>query len=177
MPRVRMFLPLIGFAVLAGLLWRGLSLDPNHMPSALTDRAFPEFEALTLDGTPVRRSDLLGQVALVNVWATWCPTCAAEHAFLNRLSEQGMTIFGIDYKDDSDAARRWIDTRGNPYRLIVTDPDGRLGIDLGVTGAPETYLIDANGVVRHRHQGALEERVWRNEFVPRIEQLTGATLP
>lgn len=173
MQRLRLFLPLLGFAVLAGLLWRGLSLDPNHMPSALADRPFPEFEASTLDGSTVRRADLLGRTALVNVWATWCPSCATEHAFLNRLAEQGVPIFGIDYKDDTEKARRWIAVRGDPYELIIDDPDGRLGIDLGVTGAPETYLIDAAGVVRHRHQGALDEQVWRKEFAPRIEHISG----
>ncbi len=171
MQRLRLFLPLIGFAVLAGLLWRGLALDPNHMPSALANRPFPEFTALSLDGVPVSRADLLGRPALVNVWATWCPSCAAEHAFLNRLAADGVTIYGIDYKDDADEARRWIAERGNPYRLIVADPDGRLGIELGVTGAPETYLIDASGVVRHRYQGALDERVWQDEFAPLFERL------
>ncbi len=171
MQRLRLFLPLIGFAVLAVLLWRGLALDPNHMPSALANRPFPEFTALTLDGRPVGRADLLGRPALVNVWATWCPSCATEHAFLNRLAADGVTIYGIDYKDDADAARRWIAERGNPYRLIVADPDGRLGIDLGVTGAPETYLIDADGVVRQRYQGALDQRVWQREFAPLFERL------
>lgn len=172
MQRWRLFLPLIGFALLAGLLWRGLSLDPNHMPSALEGRPFPEFSALTLDGVEVRRADLLGQPALVNVWATWCPSCAAEHAFLNGLASRGVPIYGIDYKDDADDARHWIRQRGDPYRLTITDPDGKIGIDLGVTGAPETYLIDAQGVVRHRYQGALDERIWRNQFAARFEALS-----
>lgn len=174
---VRMFLPLIGFVVLAGLLWRGLALDPNHMPSALENRPFPDFAAFTLDGDEVRRADLLGQVALVNVWATWCPSCAAEHAFLNGLARDGVVIFGIDYKDDTDEARNWITARGNPYRLIVADPKGRLGIDLGVTGAPETYLIDAGGVIRHRYQGALDERVWQREFEPLLQRLAAERTP
>ena len=106
MQRLRLFLPLIAFAVLALLLWRGLSLDPNHMPSALEDRPFPQFTARTLTGDPVSREDLLGGVALVNVWATWCPSCAAEHAYLNELARTGVTIFGLNYKDDSAAARR-----------------------------------------------------------------------
>jgi len=175
--RLRLFLPLIVFAVLALLLWRGLSLDPNHMPSALEDRPFPAFSAETLEGAAVSRADLLGEVALVNVWATWCPSCAAEHAYLNELARAGVRIFGINYKDDVEAARRWIATKGDPYRLNIVDADGRLGIDLGVTGAPETYLIDATGLVRLRYQGPLDARVWREQFEPLIARLGGGAAP
>lgn len=177
MQRLRLFLPLIAFAVLALLLWRGLSLDPNHMPSALEDRPFPQFTARTLAGDAVSREDLLGGVALVNVWATWCPSCAAEHAYLNELARTGVTIFGLNYKDDSAAARRWIETRGDPYRLNIVDDSGRLGIDLGVTGAPETYLIDAEGIVRLRYQGPLDARVWREQFEPLIARLGAGATP
>lgn len=177
MQRLRLFLPLIAFAVLALLLWRGLSLDPNHMPSALEDRPFPQFTARTLAGDAVSREDLLGAVALVNVWATWCPSCAAEHAYLNELARTGVTIFGLNYKDDSAAARRWIETRGDPYQLNIVDDSGRLGIDLGVTGAPETYLIDAAGIVRLRYQGPLDARVWREQFEPLIARLGAGATP
>jgi cytochrome c biogenesis protein CcmG, thiol:disulfide interchange protein DsbE len=169
MRRLRLFLPLIVFAVLAVLLWRGLALDPNHMPSALEDRPLPEFTAASLAGGQLTRSDLLGQVALLNVWATWCPSCAAEHAYLNELAQAGVAIFGINYKDEPDAARRWLAQRGDPYRLNILDESGRLGLDLGVTGAPETYLIDAAGIVRLRHQGPLDARVWREQFRPLID--------
>jgi len=172
MQRLRLFLPLIVFAVLAALLWRGLSLDPNHMPSALENRPLPDFAARTLDGADVRSADLRGQVALLNVWATWCPSCAAEHAYLNQLAQTGVAIFGVNYKDDADAARRWLAERGNPYRMNIVDDAGHLGLDLGVTGAPETYLIDAAGIVRFRYQGPLDATVWREEFQPRIAALS-----
>lgn len=171
MSRLRLFLPLLIFALLAVLLFRGLFLDPNYMPSALESKPLPDFTAPTLAGPEVRRADLVGRVALLNVWATWCPSCAAEHAYLNTLAQSGVTIYGINYKDDPEAARRWIAERGDPYRINVLDESGRLGIDLGVTGAPETYLIDAAGVVRLRFQGPLDERVWREQFQPLISSL------
>ena len=174
MPRLRLFVPLIVFVVLALLLWRGLSLDPNHMPSALENRPLPAFEARTLDGEPIRSEDLRGQPALLNVWATWCPSCAAEHAYLNELAREGVTIFGLNYKDDAEAARRWVAEKGDPYRVNIVDDSGRLGLDLGVTGAPETYLIDAQGVVRFRYQGPLDARVWQEKFLPRMQALQSA---
>lgn len=177
MQRLRLFLPLIVFAVLAVLLFRGLSLDPNHMPSALENRALPDFTAPTLAGTEVRRDDLLGQPALLNVWATWCPSCAAEHAYLNELARSGVAIFGINYKDDPEAARRWVAQRGDPYRVNILDESGRLGLDLGVTGAPETYLIDAAGIVRLRYQGPLDAAVWQEQFQPLIDGMKAEPKP
>lgn len=166
MSRLRLFIPLLVFVGLAALFWRGLSLDPNYMPSALENRPLPAFAADTLEGTPITDSDLRGAPLLLNVWATWCPTCAAEHAYLNELARRGIRIYGINYKDDAAAARRWIETRGNPYVANILDPAGRLGLDLGVTGAPETYLVDGEGIVHLRHQGPVDERVWRTVFEP-----------
>lgn len=171
MPRLRLFLPLLVFMILAVLLWRGLSLDPNYMPTALEDRPLPAFKLSTLDGQSVTEQDLLGSVALINVWATWCPSCQVEHAYLNELKRAGVVIYGINYKDEPDGARRWLREKGNPYRLNVVDSDGRLGVDLGVTGAPETYLIDAAGVVHLRFQGPVDERIWRENIQPLIAQL------
>jgi len=173
MSRFRLFLPLLVFVVMAVLLWRGLSLDPNYMPSALENRPLPEFAAQTLDGREVSQRDLVGEIALINVWATWCPSCHVEHAYLNRLAAAGVVIYGINYKDDSQAAQRWLAEKGDPYRFNVIDESGRLGLDLGATGAPETYLIDAAGVVRLRYQGPMDERVWNTTFLPLIESLTG----
>lgn len=171
MGRLRLFLPLVVFVVLAVLLWRGLSLDPNYMPSALVDRPLPAFSLPTLDGRPVTAEELVGEVALINVWATWCPSCHVEHAYLNQLARQGVVIFGINYKDEVDAARSWLADKGDPYRLNIVDAEGRLGLDLGVTGAPETYVIDRNGIVRMRYQGPLDERVWQRKLLPLVEEL------
>jgi cytochrome c biogenesis protein CcmG/thiol:disulfide interchange protein DsbE len=171
MGRLRLFLPLLVFTVLAVFLWRGLSLDPNYMPSALVDRPLPSFSLPTLDGREVTADELLGEVALINVWATWCPSCHAEHAYLNQLAGQGVVIFGVNYKDEVDAARSWLASKGDPYRLNIVDADGRLGLDLGVTGAPETYVIDRNGIVRMRYQGPVDERVWQRELRPLVEEL------
>lgn len=171
MGRLRLYIPLLVFFALALLLWRGLSLDPNYMPSALENRPLPAFTLPTLDGRSVSERDLRGDIALVNVWATWCPSCHVEHAYLNALAREGVLIYGINYKDEPDAARRWLAEKGDPYRFSVVDTSGRLGLDLGVTGAPETYLLDAQGVVRLRHQGPVDERVWRTRLLPLIEEL------
>lgn len=168
MARLRTFIPLLVFVALALLLWRGLSLDPNHMPSALEGRPLPAFRAQTLDGGEVSDADLRGRPALLNVWATWCPTCAAEHAYLNQLAARGVVVHGLVYKDDPEKARRWIAEKGNPYDVLILDDAGRIGIDLGVTGAPETYVLDAEGVIRLRHQGPVDERVWQRKIAPAL---------
>lgn len=166
--------PLAGFLLLLGLLAGGLSNDPRELPSALIDKPLPAFRAERLDapGQTVTAADLSGEVALLNVWATWCPTCRAEHEFLHRLvRDRQMTIYGINYKDNRAEALDWLATLGDPYRFNVYDEQGQLGIDLGVYGAPETYLLDANGTIRYRHVGELNERVWQREFVPRLAAL------
>lgn len=171
MERLRLFIPLLVFAALALLFWRGLSLDPNYMPSALENRPVPPFTAKTLEGGSISDAELRGAPLLLNVWATWCPSCAAEHAYLNELSRRGVRIYGINYKDDPASAQRWIESKGNPYVANILDPEGRLGLDLGVTGAPETYLLDGAGIVHLRHQGPVDERVWRTVFEPAIASL------
>ena len=114
-----------------------------------------------LDQTNIDKSALPAQPMLVNVWATWCPTCKAEHAFLNQLAQLGITIVGINYKDDDAKARTWLDAYGNPYAFNITDPDGKLGLELGVYGAPETFLVDSQGIIRGKHVGDLNARVWQ----------------
>jgi len=170
MTRLKLFIPLIVFLVLAALLWRGLSLDPNYMPSALESKPLPTFSMQTLAGEQVSDADLRGDYAIVNVWATWCPSCHVEHAYLNLLAKQGVIIFGINYKDDPQAARDWLTQRGDPYRFNIVDQEGQLGLDMGVTGAPETYLLSPDGTVLLRHQGPLDARVWAREFEPLIQR-------
>lgn len=182
MQRLKLFLPLLIFVVLAGFFFvvqkriGSGDYDPQNMPSALLDKPMPAFELPDLlSGEPTTGAAMNGRIALVNVWATWCPSCHYEHPFLVRLAEQGVFILGVDYKDEPEKARQWLQEKGNPYAAVVDDRAGGLGLDLGVTGAPETYLIDSHGVVRLRYQGPLDERVWRETLQPMIERLQGET--
>lgn len=173
MNRLKLFVPLIIFAVLAVLFWRGLSLDPTAMPSSRIDDPVPAFSLRTVRDADVRITEqaMKGEVSLVNVWATWCAACRIEHPFLVELAEQGVPIYGINYKDDVEEAKRWLAQLHDPYRLSVVDQDGRLGVDLGVFGAPETYVVDKNGVIRYRHVGVVDQRVWDDKLGPLVERL------
>ncbi|CDZ92915.1 MULTISPECIES: DsbE family thiol:disulfide interchange protein [Pseudomonadaceae] len=173
MKRLLMLLPLLVFLTVAVFLYRGLFLDPSELPSALIDKPVPEFSLPSLENPErmLSAADFKGEAALINVWATWCPTCRAEHEMLNQLAGQGVVVYGVNYKDDSEAARRWLNELGNPYRLNVEDPEGSLGINLGVYGAPETFLIDKNGVIRHKYVGAIDQRVWREQLAPLYQEL------
>ena len=168
MSRIALFVPLVVFLALAVLLWRGLSLDPTDMPSALIDRPLPEFELprLTQPEQTLSSSDLVGKPFLLNVWATWCIACRAEHPFLIELANMGVPIYGVNYKDDSDMARQWLGDLGNPYRANIVDAKGDLGMDLGVFGAPETYVVDARGVIQYKHVGVVDEKVWVDRIAP-----------
>lgn len=150
-----------------------LALDPSALPSALIGKPVPDFAEPMLEDPQrtVTQEDLKGDVALLNVWATWCPTCRAEHSYFNKLAEQGVLIYGVNYKDESQAARDWLDELGNPYRYSIEDRLGSMGINLGVYGAPETFLIDADGIIHYKYIGAVDERVWRDQLGPRYQAL------
>jgi cytochrome c biogenesis protein CcmG/thiol:disulfide interchange protein DsbE len=170
--RLKLFLPLGLFALLAALLFRGLSLDPQALPSALIDKPLPQFSLPTLEQNgSISAQDISGEPMLLNVWATWCISCRVEHPYLQRLSDSGVAIYGINYKDDPVAARSWLKDLGDPYRANIVDAQGTLGLDLGVYGAPETYFIDASGVVRYRHVGVIDERVWQGRLKAVYESL------
>lgn len=170
--RLKLFLPLILFIVLAIFLVRGLSLDPKELPSALIDKPFPEFSLPALGSAEtLDKAAVSGKVALFNVWATWCVSCRVEHPYLTELARQGVAIYGINYKDEDAAALGWLDELGDPYIASIADHEGTLGLDLGVYGAPETYLVDAKGLVRYRHVGVVNERVWTSVLQPIYEQL------
>lgn len=174
MRKALVFIPLALFIGLGFFLWKGLYLDPRELPSALIDRPMPEFAlpSLTEPDKMLTPEGLKGEVALVNVWATWCPTCKEEHAFLNQLATQGVVIYGINYKDEPVKATAWLQRYLNPYREVILDQEGRLGLDLGVYGAPETYIIDAEGTIRYRHVGAVDAKVW-TELQGVIQQIKG----
>ncbi len=172
MKRLKLFVPLIIFVVLAVFLWRGLSLDPNHLPSALIDKPVPAFSLPDLHDPErlVTELEFAGEPYLINVWATWCPSCRVEHPFLNKLAEQGIKIVGLNYKDEDQPAREWLKNFEDPYHTTIVDKDGRLGLDLGVYGAPETFVVDATGIIRYKHVGVVDERVWRSTIAPIFNQ-------
>lgn len=166
--RLKLFIPLAVFVGLAGFLWRGLSLDPSHLPSALIDKPMPEFQlaSLTEEGKILSKADMAGKPYLVNIWGTWCTTCYYEHPYLVELAEQGVAILGVNWRDDRDEALAWLERLENPYTKIVEDPDGRLVLDLGVAAAPETFLVDSQGIVKYRHTGQFTMEVWKRHFAP-----------
>jgi len=173
-------LPLLVFLGLAVLFWTQLGHDPTALPSARLGKPLPAFQLSTLDDPMhvVTQNDLKGKVQLLNVWATWCMTCQAEHPILKQLADAGVPIVGVNYKDYRSAALQFLSNNGNPYRLTIFDDAGSFGLDLGVYGAPETYLIDQQGRVRYRYVGALDPQVWDSEFKPLYNALLqGQPLP
>jgi cytochrome c biogenesis protein CcmG/thiol:disulfide interchange protein DsbE len=157
MKRVALFLvPLVLFVLLAAFLLRGLWLNPREVPSPLIGKPAPQFQLRQLhtDLPPFTPQDLTGQVWILNVWASWCGPCRREHPLWNQLARQKLVpIVGLNYKDKMPAAKRWLDELGDPYLLTVVDADGRVGLDYGVYGVPETFVIDKQGVIRHKHIG------------------------
>ncbi|WP_308367880.1 MULTISPECIES: DsbE family thiol:disulfide interchange protein [unclassified Microbulbifer] len=175
MARLKLFLPLIIFAALALLFWRGLSLNPQDMPSALLNKPVPQFSLPQLAESGkeknMQRSDLPAKPLLLNVWATWCIACRVEHPFLNKLAEEGVPIVGINLKDDGAEAQKWLEKFHNPYLFSIADKEGRLALDLGVFGAPETFLVDAEGVIRCKHVGVVDDRIWQTKLQPLYQKL------
>jgi cytochrome c biogenesis protein CcmG/thiol:disulfide interchange protein DsbE len=165
----RFLWPLAIFILLVGFLAVGLRLNPREVPSPLVGKAAPAF-ALPLLQQPEKRfspGDMRGKVWLLNVWASWCATCRDEHPLLVDLSKQNlMPILGLNYKDKDEDARRWLAKFGDPYQFSVVDADGRIGIDYGVYGVPETYLIDAEGVIRFKQIGAITAEVLEQKILP-----------
>jgi cytochrome c biogenesis protein CcmG/thiol:disulfide interchange protein DsbE len=162
MNRLLLFIPLIIFFVMAAFLGGGIGRENKDvLPSPLVDKPFPQFILQQVEAEKqLTQTDLQGKPMLVNVWATWCPTCKAEHEFLNTLAAEGIRIIGINYKDDDEEAKVWLRDYGNPYEFNISDPKGKLGLELGVYGAPETFFVDGDGIIRAKHVGDLNQRVW-----------------
>ena len=167
--------PLVIFVSLGLLLAYGLKLDPRRIPSPLIGKPLPAF-SLTTVADPARkvsRDDLQGRVYLLSVWASWCVACREEHPLLNELtSRKAVTIIGLNYKDKREDALRWLGALGNPYELSLSDQDGRLGINLGVYGVPETFVIDKQGVIRYKQIGPMTPEVWEQKLAPLIKELS-----
>ena len=162
-------MPLVAFMLVVFILYAGFSLgEKTKLPSALVGKPFPEFAlpGLITEGM-FSRNDLLGKPRLINVWATWCPTCLEEHSVLLDIADgTGISIIGINYRDVPDDARMWLARYGNPYEFTIVDRNGDLGLDLGVYGAPETFLVDPGGIVRYKHIGNVTQKVWGSDLEP-----------
>ncbi|PXF29320.1 hypothetical protein WH50_21345 [Pokkaliibacter plantistimulans] len=173
MRKALFFLPLIVAFGLGVLFWQSLGKDPSTLPSALINKPLPDFSLPTVEKSSelISAARLKGQPVLLNVWATWCPSCHMEHPYFMQLAKQGVPIIGINYKDDRASAMKWLAELGNPYLFSIFDEKGSLGFDLGVYGAPETYLIDKDGIIRYKHVGVVDERVWREQIQPIYERL------
>jgi cytochrome c biogenesis protein CcmG/thiol:disulfide interchange protein DsbE len=169
-------LPIILFTLLAVFLWRGLSLNPHELPSVQLGKALPEFNLPQLQSpeTYFNSRQLRNEVILFNVWASWCAACTEEQVFMLQLAREGVPIYGLNYKDKTADARHWLSQWGNPYKAVLQDLDGKVAIDLGVYGAPETFVVDKQGVIRYRHAGVMTQEVWRKEVQPLMKQLEQA---
>ena len=177
MRRALLILPLLIFLVLAGfflssLMSKEAGVTELELPSPLLDKPFPSFDLPSVldEQTRITQADFQGP-ALVNIWATWCVACRVEHPVLNRLAAEGVVIYGVNYKDNSADAIKWLKDFHNPYHLNISDAEDRLGLDLGVYGAPETYLIDAQGNIRYKFIGVIDDRVWETNLAARYQAL------
>lgn len=172
---MRFAIPLAAFVLMAGLLGYGLTLDPKKVPSPLIDKPAPAFSLARLHKPEVTLTgkDLLGQVWVLNVWASWCVACRAEHVVITQLAEMNLApVIGLNYKDQPKDAKRWLVELGDPYDASLSDLDGRVGIDWGVYGVPETFIIDANGLIKYKHIGPVTGESLNAEIIPMLKELT-----
>ena len=174
MKSLRFIIPLAVFGLLVFFLWRGLTLDPHEVPSPLIGKPAPNFALTRLDdaNTTVKRDDMLGKVWMLNVWASWCVACREEHPLLVAYSKsKAVPIIGLNYKDQRPDGLGWLNQFGNPYDMSIFDQNGRVGIDFGVYGVPETFIIDKRGVIRMKHIGPLTPEVIRKRIEPLLKEL------
>ena len=172
----RYLLPLLVFVVLVGFLAVGLTLKPREVPSPLIGKPAPAFSLPLLDAPDQSLSaqDLRGKVWLLNVWASWCVACRQEHPLLVEMSKTGtVPIYGLNYKDKRPDALQWLEKFGNPYKQSISDTAGLVGIDYGVYGVPETFVIDKAGVIRHKLIGPITPELLQGEILPLVKKLNG----
>ena len=176
MKSLKFLIPLALFAVLALFLGAGLNLNPREVPSPLIGKPAPEFKLPQLHdaSASISRQDLLGKVWILNVWASWCVACREEHPLMVEYARRKtVPIYGLNYKDTREAGTQWLSRLGNPYVASLFDVDGKLGIDFGVYGVPETFVIDRQGVIRFKHIGPVTPDVLRDKIEPLIKSLQG----
>ena len=172
--KAKFLIPLALFLIAVGFLFKGLFLDPHEVPSPLVGKSAPAFTAplLSDSGNTFNSADMKGKVWLLNVWASWCVACREEHPVLLAIAKTGVVdIYGLDYKDTDLEAQSVIDANGNPYKQITTDVDGKIGIDYGVYGVPETYVIDKYGVIRYKQIGPITEEAFFSKILPLVRAL------
>ncbi len=170
---VILLLPALLFLIVCFFLFKGLYKDPHQLESTLIGRTVPKFTLPDLYQPNLLRHESIfkGQKILLNVWATWCPTCYAEHKFLNKLAHSGIYIVGMNYKDERAKAIRWLTDLKDPYKITLFDKDGMVGMDLGVYGAPETFFIDSKGVIHYRQIGDINPQIWREKLAKIYEKM------
>ncbi|QKQ24167.1 DsbE family thiol:disulfide interchange protein [Candidatus Ruthia endofausta] len=171
---MKKFLPLVLFIVLAGFLYIGLGLDPKKLPSPLIGKTFPNLEVEDFNTGEIYaiQDKLQGKISLVNVWASWCVTCRAEHEMLMQIAKtDSLQILGINYKNTKKDGNMFLTRLGNPYDLIVFDQSGKLGLELGVYATPETFITDQQGIIRFKRIGELTPGIWERQILPLISQL------
>jgi cytochrome c biogenesis protein CcmG/thiol:disulfide interchange protein DsbE len=162
----RHWVPLGLFVVVAVVLWQGLRHDPHQLPSTMLAKKFPAL---------AQHPDWQGKVVVLNVFASWCLSCQIEHPLLMDMVGQSPALWvGLDYMDTPESAQAFLQANGSPYRQVINDPDGKLAIDLGVYGVPETFVLDKRGVIRYRHAGPLTHKLWQTEMQPLIQRLERA---
>ena len=174
MKKIVLFIPLILFAVLGFFLYQGLFLNPQQLDSALEGKPIPAFNLEKLEDAKqsITNKDLVGKVSLLNVWGTWCPSCKFEHPYLMKLAKQNiLPIYGINYRDEREDALEELKTMGDPYAKNIYDHMGSLGVDLGVYGAPESFVVDHKGIIRLRFAGPIDDYAWNNKLLPLIKKL------
>jgi len=174
MKSLRLLVPLAIFVVIVAFLWAGLSRDPHEVPSPLVGKPAPAFQLAQLHAPDKQLSaaDMQGQVWLLNVWASWCVSCRIEHPLLVELAKANVVpVIGLNYKDKTDEGKRWLAQNGDPYKLSIVDGDGRVGIDWGVYGVPETFVVDKAGVIRYKQIGPLTAEALEKKIVPLIREL------
>jgi cytochrome c biogenesis protein CcmG/thiol:disulfide interchange protein DsbE len=171
---VRLVFTIGAFLLLVVLLAVGLRLNPREVPSPLIGKPAPPFDLPLLDAPDktFSQKDMLGKVWVLNVWASWCPPCLVEHPVIAELAGSGAApVVGLNYKDAREDALPWLRRNGNPYQLSVHDPAGRIAIDYGVYGVPETYVIDQRGVIRYKHIGPVSREIAQKKLQPLLKEL------